>query len=164
MTVVICTYDIGTGDLVELACLADRCGFDTLWLGEHVLLPTRYQSNHQAQPGSTAVHHGRPIVDAATELLDPLVGLAAAASATTSLRLATGISILPLRHLLLVARAVATLHDVSAGRFIYGVGTGWLAEEYDAVGLQFDERGPRMDESLEIVRRALEGRSFLLPW
>ncbi|MGE3620227.1 MAG: TIGR03619 family F420-dependent LLM class oxidoreductase [Acidimicrobiia bacterium] len=160
MSVGICTYDISAGDLVELARLADECGFDALWVGEHTVLPAHHASRHPAQPGATAVHHGKAIVDPEVELVDPLVAVAAAAVATTRIRLATGIALLPLNHPLLVARAVATLHDISGGRFVYGAGSGWLAEEFEALGVDFATRGRRFDESIEILRRAWRGTPF----
>ena len=97
-------YNISTSDLVHLAAAADQVGFDSLWLGEHIVLPLGYQSDHPTTADRAQQHHRGPIVDPSTTLVDPLVALAACAAVTTRLRLATGIYILPLRHPLITAR------------------------------------------------------------
>jgi probable F420-dependent oxidoreductase len=153
-------YDLPTGELVELAAAADELGFGSLWLGEHLLNPVGYASEHPTQGTAAHEHHTGPIVASTTELVDPLVALAAAAARTTRIRLATGIYLLPLRHPLLTARAAATLHDVSGGRFSLGVGAGWLREEFDALEVPFDGRGQRVEESIAVVRAALSGEPF----
>jgi probable F420-dependent oxidoreductase len=161
MTISICAYNMAAGDLLALAVEADQLGFDALWLGEHIVLPVDYGSDHPTSGANNDEHHiAGPIVDPDTQLLDPWVQLAAIASATTRLRLATGIYILPLRHPLLTARAAATLHEISGGRFLLGVGSGWLQEEFDALAVPFAERGRRFDETVEILRRAWAGGPF----
>jgi probable F420-dependent oxidoreductase len=157
----ISAYDMGATDLVALAVAADEVGFDTVWLGEHIVLPVAYQSEHPATAATEQHHHiTGPIISPDTELLDPWVGLAAIAGATTQLRLATGMYILPLRHPLLTARAGATLHEVSRGRFRLGIGAGWLQEEFDALGVPFEARGARVEEAIEILRAAWAGGPF----
>ncbi len=150
-------YDISGTELVQLAAAADEAGFESLWLGEHIVLPSDYGSEHPTTGDTAHQHHTGPIVDPSTRLLDPLVALAACASVTTHLRLATGIFILPLRHPLLTARMTLTLQDVAGGRFLLGVGSGWLEEEFDALGVPFDDRAARMDETLAILRAAWSG-------
>src|ERR1700736_2035957 len=98
MTVGISAYDITATDLLDLSIAADDAGFDTLWLGEHVVLPLAYGTEHPTHGDADQQHHAGPIVQADTELLDPWVALGAVAGATTRLRLATGMYILPLRH------------------------------------------------------------------
>ena len=160
MSVGLSAYDVRGRDLVDLAAAADRLGFDTLWLGEHVVLPAGYESDHPTHDEAAPQHHTGPIVSPETELLDPLVALGAAAGATTRLRLATGIYLVPLRHPLITARAACTLHDVSDGRFSLGVGAGWLREEFDALDVPFDDRRARLEESIEILRAAWRGGPF----
>ena len=154
------TYDISATELVQLAVAADEAGFESLWLGEHIVLPYDYASEHPTTGDTAHQHHTGPIVDPSTKLLDPLVALAACAAATTRLRLATGIYILPLRHPLLTARMTLTLQDVAGGRFLLGVGSGWLEEEFDSLGVPFDDRAARMDETLAILREAWSGKVF----
>jgi probable F420-dependent oxidoreductase len=161
LTISICAYNMPARELVALAVAADELGFDSLWLGEHLILPVGYDSEHPTHDESADHQHiTGPIVSLDTELVDPWVGLAAIAGATSRLRLATGMYILPLRHPLLTARAACTLHEVSGGRFMLGVGSGWLREEFDAFGVPFNERGRRLDETIDILRRAWAGGPF----
>ena len=157
-------YNLTTGELLRIARAADEAGFDSLWLGEHVVLPCGYESSHPAHmAGQGAAPADNPfptVVEATTELTDPMVALSAAAARTHRIRLATGIYILPLRHPLLTARSAATLHDVSGGRFMLGVGAGWLREEFDALAVPFADRGHLQDECLEVIRTALAGGPF----
>lgn len=153
-------YDIHAREFVELARAADEAGFDAIWLGEHIVLPVDYASAHPTAGHSAHQHHAGAIVQRATKLLDPLVALSAAASVTERIRLATAIYIAPLRHPLVTARATATLHDVSGGRLMLGLGSGWLEEEFTALGVPFTDRGRRLDECLQILRQAWSGATF----
>ena len=152
-------YNIAAADLVDLAKAADELGFESLWLGEHVVLPLDYGSPHPTA-GEEAHQHHTVIIDPSTILIDPLVALSAAAAVTSRIRLATGVYVLPLRHPLVTARMTGTLADVSGGRFVLGVGSGWLEEEFDALGVPFAERGARFDESIDILRLAWSGEPF----
>lgn len=116
----------------ELCALAEAAGFDTLTLGQHHFLPD--------------------------VVSDPLLVLAAVAARTTTLRLATGIFLLPLHHPVHVAEQVASLDELSGGRAILGVGSGWNPLEYAAFGARVSERGARMEEGLTIVSRLLSER------
>jgi probable F420-dependent oxidoreductase len=154
------TYDISATDLIHLAAAADDVGFESLWLGEHIVLPSDYGSEHPTTGDSAHQHIAGPIVKPDTKLLDPLVALAGCASVTTQIKLATGIFILPLRHPLLTARMTLTLQDIAGGRFLLGVGSGWLKEEFDALATPFDDRAARMDETIDILRHAWSGTEF----
>ena len=140
MRIGLTAYDVPAAELVALARAADEAGFDSLWLGEHVLLPIGDRTAHPSTQQDHVQHHTGPIVQPDTELVDPLVVLGAAAAATTHLRVATGIYVLPLRHPLAVARSTCTLQEIAGGRFMFGVGVGWLTGEFDALGVPFDER------------------------
>ncbi len=83
---------------------------------------------------------------------DPLIWLAYVAAATSTIRLATGILILPQRNPVTLAKEVATLDQLSGGRVELGVGVGWLEEEFDAIGIPFTERGKRTDDHIEALR------------
>ena len=160
MKVGLSVYNISAADLVDLAVAADELGFESLWLGEHIVLPLDYGSEHPTTGATAHRHHSGPIVDPSTILVDPLVALSAAAAATKRIKLATGIYLLPLRPPLITARMTATLHDVARGRFLLGVGSGWLEEEFDAIGVPFAERGSRYEEAIEILRLAWSGEPF----
>ena len=157
MHVGLSVYDIAPRELVELAKAAETAGFRTLWLGEHVVLPVDYRAEHPASSSPDNTAHIARIIDPATQLLDPLIALGAVAAATDRLQLATGIYLLPLRHPLAVARMTLTLQGLAGGRFMLGVGSGWLEEEFAALGVPFDERGARFDEALTVLRAAWAG-------
>jgi probable F420-dependent oxidoreductase len=156
----ICAYDMPGAALLSLAVAADELGFDTLWIGEHVLLPVGFSTPHPTTGTASKQHRPGAIVKPETVLLDPLVELAAIGGSTTRIQLGTAIYILPLRHPLLTARAACTLQEVSGGRLLLGVGTGWLEEEFAALGLDFSSRVGRFDEMVQIMRRAWSGGPF----
>ena len=148
-------YDITAAGLADLAVAAEAAGFETLWLGEHLLMPVGYTSVHPTREREQEL--AAPIVGPATQLTDPLVALAGAAARTSRLQLGTAIYLLALRHPLAVARAVLTLQDLSAGRLLFGAGVGWLRDEFEALGVPFGDRAQRFDESLDILRMAWAG-------
>lgn len=157
-TIGLSAYGMHARDLLELAIAADRLGFDGLWLGEHLFHPAEYSATHPSD--GSVQHHTGPIVVPDTELTDPWVVFGAIAAATTHLRLATGIYLVPLRHPLQIARTTVTAAELSQERVLLGVGAGWLREEFDALGVPFDERMSRTVESLEVLRRAWTGGTF----
>ncbi|MDQ1439539.1 MAG: hypothetical protein QOK43_3168 [Acidimicrobiaceae bacterium] len=130
----------------ELARLAEENGFESLWTVEHVVVPAAYESQYPyAKDGRMPGGEDVPIPD-------PLVWLSFVAAATTRIKLATGILILPQRNPVVLAKEVATLDVLSGGRAVLGVGVGWLKEEFDALGVPFSERGARTDEAIEVLR------------
>jgi probable F420-dependent oxidoreductase len=132
--------------LTHLAQTAERVGVESIWTVEHVVIPVGYQSTYPYNPsGKMPAPDQMPIPD-------PLVLLAYAAAVTKTLRLATGIVILPQRHPLYVAKEVATLDVLSHGRVIFGIGVGWLEEEFQALGVPFDERAARTAEAVRAIR------------
>jgi probable F420-dependent oxidoreductase len=160
MRVGLTTYDMDASDLVALAVAAEEVGFASLWLGEHLVLPVGYSTTHPTKKEGGEQHHTGPIVAPDTKLVDPLIALGAAAAVTTRLELGTAIYLLALRHPLLTARAVATVQELANGRLLLGLGTGWLVEEFDAMGVPFEGRVRRYDESVELLRLALAGGDF----
>ena len=132
--------------LTHLAQTAERVGIESLWTVEHVVVPKGYQSPYPYAPtGKMPGPEESPIPD-------PLVWLSYAAAVTKKIRLATGILILPQRHPVYVAKEVATLDQLSGGRAILGVGIGWLREEFQVLGIPFEERMARTDESIAALR------------
>lgn len=151
-------YDVSATELADLAAAAETAGFDTLWLGEHLLRPVDYHAVHPTREPEQEL--AARIVGPETRLTDPLIALAAAAGRTRRLQLATGIFVLPLRHPLAVARATLTLQELAGGRLLFGVGLGWLREEFEALGVPFDGRAARFAEGLDILRKAWAGGPF----
>jgi probable F420-dependent oxidoreductase len=132
--------------LAHLAKTAEQCGFESLWTVEHVVIPKDYQSLYPySKSGKIPGGEDVPIPD-------PLLPLSYAAALTKTIRLATGVVILPQRHPLYLAKETASLDLLSGGRLILGVGSGWLEEEFDALGVEFDSRGPRTDEAIHAMR------------
>jgi probable F420-dependent oxidoreductase len=133
---------------LELARNAEALGFESLWAVQHVVMPVDHVSKYPYSPGG-AIPGGAPVA-----IPDPFVWLAYAAAVTTDIRLATGVVVLPQQHALVVAKQVATLDRLSGGRVILGVGAGWLREEFEALGAQFEGRGGLLDEQIEVLRAA----------
>jgi probable F420-dependent oxidoreductase len=133
--------------LPEVAAAYEVSGFESIWIPEHLVFPAEMPPTY---PYSDT---GFPPVTPDTPSYDPWVVLAYVASATTRIRLATNIFILPLRHPLQTARSVVTLDRVSGGRVTLGVGVGWLADEFEYLGLDFADRGRRTDAAIAAIRR-----------
>src|SRR3989440_3716708 len=125
---------------------ADEAGFESVWLPEHLVFPVAMQ-------GSPHAGEAHPPIPPQTPAFDALLSLAAIAATTTNIRLGTDVYNIGLRHPFVTARAVATLDVVSGGRVELGIGASWLAEEWDATGLDFATRGSRVDEALTVCKR-----------
>ena len=138
-------FDGATG-AVQLASLAEAAGFESVWTIEHVVYPDDYASTYPYG------RDGKMPAVAATPMPDPLVWLTWVAACTTTIRLATGILILPLRNPVVLAKEVATLDAMSGGRVELGVGVGWLREEFDALGVPWAGRGVRTDDAIAAMR------------
>src|SRR5919108_1792717 len=120
-------------DVATLAKHAEAAGFESLWIPEHPILPVNPQTPFPGSPDGVI-----PAVYA--ELVDPFVGLATAASVTTTIKLGTGICLVPERNPLITAKEIATLDHYSRGRFLFGIGAGWLREETEVFGANFERR------------------------
>jgi len=132
--------------LTHLAQTAERVGVESLWTVEHVVIPVGYKSTYPYDPS------GKIPMPAQMPIPDPLSWLAYAAAITKTIKLATGILILPQRHPLYVAKEVASLDVLSNGRVILGIGVGWLEEEFQALGIPFEERAGRTAEAVRALR------------
>lgn len=152
-------YGVDPDAILAKAVRAEELGFDSIWRGDHLILPTR-----TATPYPHAVDGGLPFPTDAP-VLDVLTVLAWVAQATSTIRLATGILVLPMREPVQLARQVLTLDILSRGRVTLGVAAGWLAEEFALVGADFGSRGAVADERIRLLRTlwseaepAFEGR------
>src|SRR6185369_1134946 len=121
-----------------IAQAAEAAGFESVWTGEHVVLP-----DPQVPPSPLPPE---------TPFLDPAVALTLVAAHTQRVRLGTGIIILPQRNPLVLAKELASVDVVSGGRLIFGLGIGYLKAEFDALGVSFDHKGARAVEYLEAMR------------
>ena len=134
--------------IVEVARSAEELGFHSLWVGDHAVFPESFTSPY---PYSSGGQFPQEVLK--TDFLDPFVTLAFMAAHTTRLRLGVGVCILGERNPLTTAKAAASVDRLSKGRFDFGVGVGWLKEEYEALGVPWARRGRRTEEYLELIKR-----------
>ena len=139
-------FQTAPSSITSIARKAEELGFESLWIPEHIILPVKYKSPY---PYSSS---GRMPAPPETPLHDPMLVLAYTAALTSKIRLATGIFVLPIRNAFTTAKAVASLDVLSGGRFIFGIGIGWLEEEFAAVGMNFKDRALRTREYLELMK------------
>ena len=139
--------------LMRIAQQAEAAGLESLWAGEHVVLPDPRVAPSPMEPTEP--------------ILDPVIALTFAAAVTTTVRLGTGVIILPQRNPLVLAKELASLDVLSGGRLIFGVGVGYLEPEFRALGVELKDHGPRSDEYLAVMRSIwsaerpeFEGRFF----
>jgi len=125
---------------------AEEVGFESAWIGEHLILPVSYTSRYPYSPD------GRFPAPADVPFHDPMLALAFAAAVTSKIKLATGIFVVPIRNAITTAKSVASLDVLSNGRVIFGVGIGWFAEEFQAAGASFEDRALRTREYIELMK------------
>lgn len=133
--------------LRTLGRAAEERGFHSIWVAEHVVLFDEYRSAYPYAPD------GRLPAPPECGILDPFTSLSFLAGVTDRIRLGTGVCLVPQRHPVYTAKEVATLDWLSNGRVDFGVGVGWLEEEFDALGVPFARRGARCRAYLEVMRR-----------
>ncbi len=131
---------------LEICRRAEAVGFESVWGGEHVVLPDSISSKYPYTPD------GKIPAEPDTPIPDPLIWLAFVAAAAPKLRLGTCILIVPQRNPLVLAKELATLDKLSGGRVELGLGVGWLKEEFEALGVPWDRRGARNDEYIAAMR------------
>ena len=130
----------------ELTTEADRLGFESVWMPEHLVIPVE-------SAGSPFAGSDHPPIPADVPVFDVFTYLGFLAGRTQQIRFGTQVYNIGLRHPFAVARAVTTLDVVSGGRLEFGIGASWLRAEWEAVGLDFDSRGRRVDESIAVCQR-----------
>lgn len=143
---------------------AEAAGFASLWASEHVVFFEDYA------PTYPYAASGRPPMQADTAMMEPLNLLSFIAAKTERIRLGTGVFLLPQRNPVYTAKETSTLDVLSGGRLDFGIGVGWLREEFQAVNVPFEERGARCDEYIEILKclwtqdvAEFSGRFYELP-
>jgi probable F420-dependent oxidoreductase len=136
---------------LEICRRAEAAGFESVWGGEHVILPDAFTSKYPYTPD------GKIPAEPDTPIPDPLIWLAFAAAAAPKLRLGTCILIVPQRNPLILAKELATLDQLSGGRVELGLGVGWLKEEFEALGVDWARRGARNDEYIAAMRALWAG-------
>ena len=126
-----------------MAQKAEEVGFESIWYAEHPVLPVHSESNFPS---------GGPIPETYAHFADPYIALARASGVTTTIKLATGITLVPERNPLLLAKEIATLDRFSNGRFLFGIGAGWNREETEIFGGDFDHRWTQVRESVAVMK------------
>ena len=149
--------------IVGLAKLAESLRYESVWTFEHVIVPIDYESKY---PYNSSGKMGMP---PETNFVDPLIALTAVASVTKEIRLGTGVNILSQVNPLYMAKQAASLDFVSNGRFMLGVGIGWLKEEFEALGVPYEKRGARFDDYVAGMRKVwseevVEHESDFISW
>lgn len=146
--------NIGVEDaetITQVGRKAEEVGLESVWTFEHVIVPIDYASKYPYSGD------GKMAVTPETNFVDPLLALTAIAANTKTLRLGTGVNILSQASPLYLAKQAASLDLISGGRFMLGVGIGWLREEFDALGVPFERRGARFDDYLQAMRKVWSG-------
>ena len=133
-----------TIDPAFMARKAEELGFESIWYAEHPAVPVQSSSPFPATGGEIPWTY--------SHFTDPYIALARASGATTRIKLGTGITLVPERNPLLLAKEIATLDRFSGGRFLFGVGTGWLKEETELMGGDFEHRWTQTREALEAMK------------
>lgn len=137
--------------MIGMAQLAESVGFESVWTFEHAIVPVDYKSKYPYSPT------GKMGAAPETNFFDPLIALTAIAANTQRIRLGTGVNILSQTNPLLLAKQAASLDRISGGRFMLGVGIGWLQEEFVAMGTPFERRGARFDDYVAAMRKVWSG-------
>lgn len=137
--------------LASMARTLEGAGFASLWVSDHVVMPSSIDSPY---PFAT---DGKATWPTDTPYLDALVSLAVIAAVTETATIGTAVLVLPLRHPVVLAKQAASVDVISGGRLCLGVGAGWMREEFDALDVPFDTRGARFAEWIEILRDCWTG-------
>ncbi len=119
--------------LSDITLQAEELGFDSIWVSDHIVIPNSHEGFGD-------------------EFYEPLVTLSFLAAITKSIRLGTSVIILPYRNPVTLAKMISTLDMLSEGRIILGIGTGWLKEEFDALGISYEHRGRLTDEWMNVMK------------
>jgi probable F420-dependent oxidoreductase len=150
------------GHLRDAAVAAETLGYESLWVGEHVVVPYEPLSGYPSAE--------RPPFAPTSRFLEPFTTIGHLAGVTSTIRLGTGVLVLPLHELHTLARAIASADVLSNGRLSLGIGVGWMRDEFDLVGQPFGDRGGRADEMLAALdvlfnetRAAYRGEHYAFP-
>lgn len=133
-----------TANPAAFARTAEALGFESVWIPEHPILPVNPKTPF---PGTNG-----PIPNVYSQMCDPFVALSMAAAVTTHLKVATGICLVPERSAIVTAKEVATIDAFSGGRFLFGIGAGWLREESELLGVDFPKRWTQTAEYIAAMR------------
>lgn len=154
-------FSANTGEheaIVRLVRAVEELGYDSIWTGDHLVIPGRIADM------SSYPYHWRFDSDLDHYFpnklfLDAVSTCGFIAGATTRLEIGVGVFVVPMRNPVQLAKELASIDVLSGGRLIAGVGAGWMREEFDALGMAYERRGARMEESVELMQRLWSGES-----
>ena len=148
----------------EMATRLEQAGFSSLWVSDHVVMPSQIQAAYPFAKDKKATWKTD------TPWYDAMMILAMVATVTKHVELGTAILVLPLRHPIIFAKQAATIDALSGGRLTLGVGAGWLSDEFEALEVPFETRGKRLEEWIALARniwtgtpKAFKGAHYDLP-
>ena len=134
-----------TGDIGAIAKKAEDLGFESIWMPEHPIIPVQTTSKYGGTPDGS-------IPASMSDMADPFICLAIASATTSKIMLGTSVCLIPEHNPLVQAKQIAALDFHSGGRFIFGVGAGWLREETEIMGGDFDHRWTQAREAIEAMK------------
>ncbi|MDB5394751.1 MAG: class F420-dependent oxidoreductase [Rhodospirillales bacterium] len=135
-----------SGAAVDIAEYAEQCGFASVWVVDHLILP------HVSSEAYPYTRQSGVSLPPTWPILDPLIALAAIASRTSRVLLGTGVYLLPLRHPVINAKLAVSVDVIAKGRLRLGVGLGWIKEEYTTLNVSWNDRGKQFDEQIDLLR------------
>jgi len=139
-------------DILSVARDAERLGFDSVWMFDHLFTPVHLDSKYPySRDGSYSMSSSDPF-------FDPLALYGVLAGATSRVRIGTGVSIVAYRHPIVLGKMLASIENCAPGRIVLGVGRGWMREEFEGVGVGFDKRGARLEEYIRALRAIWSGQ------
>jgi probable F420-dependent oxidoreductase len=141
------------GAMGPMAAELESLGYESMWTFEHVIVPHAYSSRYPYSPT------GKLAVSSKAAFVDPLIAITWAAAATSSIRFGTGVNILTQTNPLYLAKQASSIDHLSGGRLMLGLGVGWLEEEFQALGVPFEDRGARADEYIDAMTAAWTGET-----
>jgi probable F420-dependent oxidoreductase len=139
------SFNSGSMDIAAIAEKAEALGFESFWLPEHPIIPVHTTSRYAGSSDGS-------IPESMNEMGDPFIGLAIASSRTSKIRLGTSVCLVPEHNPLVQAKEIATLDRYSNGRFIFGIGAGWLKEETEIMGGDFEHRWTQTREAVMVMK------------
>lgn len=138
-------------EMLELVPVIEEAGFEGIMVADHLFAPESYDSRYPYDSS------GEPPFDSKTQFPEVFATISALAMVTKRLRFMPNVYVLPMRHPVEVAKGLSTAAVFSSNRVVFGVGAGWLQEEFEILGRPFEARGRRMDEQIPIIQRLLAG-------
>ncbi|MGR8919596.1 MAG: TIGR03619 family F420-dependent LLM class oxidoreductase [Gammaproteobacteria bacterium] len=143
--------DVPAGDPAIVARRAEELGFDSYWLPEHAVIP---EGSADVYPGKAG---DEPPPEYLFKMPDPLIALSRASGVTSTIKLGTGVALVPERNPINAAIEIASLDHFSGGRFLYGIGAGWNEPECTLLGGDFPHRWTQTTEAIEVMKKLWTG-------